>query len=88
MIGMRKLTLMIILLTIFEGANAQKNDSYWVVETEGKAKHSVVKIYDSSNNLLNETKADHVIDIAKKKERRRLNRLLKHQDSQLLWSKR
>lgn len=85
---MKKLTLIAILLTVFAGLHAQSKTNYWVVETEAKAKNSVVKIYDSNNNLVNESKADRVIDITKKKERRRLNKMVKQHDNQLLWSKR
>jgi hypothetical protein len=67
----------------------QRREGYWVVETEGKtAKQSVVRIYDAGNNLVNERTVNRLIDINKKTERRRLNRLLKQQESQLLWSKR
>jgi hypothetical protein len=85
---MKTFLLIALLATGFAGANAQKKDNYWVVETEGKSKNSMVKIYDSSNNLLTESKVDRVIDITRKKEKRRLNRMLKQHDSQLLWSKR
>jgi hypothetical protein len=86
---MRKLTIIAFLLTVFAVANAQKKENYWVVETDGKtARHSIVKIYDGANNLVNERKIDRLIDINRKKERRRLNRMLRQQDSQLLWSKR
>ncbi|HMJ69180.1 MAG TPA: hypothetical protein VK508_09795 [Cyclobacteriaceae bacterium] len=82
---MKKIALMVALLTVCAGAYAQK---YWVVETESKtARVSIVKIYDTSNNLLSETKIDRLIDINKKKERRRLNRMVR-QSSALLWSKR
>jgi hypothetical protein len=82
---MKKLALIAALLTLCAGAYAQ---NYWVVEAESKtAKTSVVKIYDAANNLVNETKIDHRIDINKKKERRRLNRMAR-QPNALLWSKR
>lgn len=82
---MKTLALVALLWTAFGTAQAQ---TFWVVETEGKtAKRSVVKIYDAANNLVQERTVDRLIDIRKKKERRRLNRMLRQQD-QLLWSKR
>jgi hypothetical protein len=89
MIDMKKFTLIVTLLAVFGGVSAQKNETYWVVETEGRmAKQSVVRIYDASNNLVKETTIDRLIDINKKKERRKLNRMLKQQGNDLLWSKR
>lgn len=86
---MKKMTIIAFLLTAFTVANAQKKETYWVVETEGKmAKNSVVKIYGLANDLLNESKVDRVIDISKKKERRRLNRMARQFEGPLLWSKR
>jgi hypothetical protein len=82
---MKKLTLTVALAAVCAGAYAQ---NYWVVETKGKtSKESVVKVYDAANNLVSETKIDRLIDIDKKKERRKLNRRVRQQGD-LLWSKR
>lgn len=82
---------LVLTLTVLAATAAygQKKETYWVVETEGKtAKQSIVRIYDVANNLVSEKTVDRLIDINKKKERRKLNRMLRHQDGPLLWSKR
>lgn len=85
---MKAIVLMISVLAA-SATYGQRRDTYWVVETQGKtAKQSIVRIYDAGNNLVNEKTINRLIDINKKVERRRLNRMLRHQDSQLLWSKR
>lgn len=85
---MKKLVMTAVLLTAFAAANAQ-DKNYWVVETKGEHKdRSVVKIYDTNNNLITETNVARVIDINKRKERKKLNRMLKETNSAALWSKR
>lgn len=85
---MRTTIMTVFFLAVCAAGFAQKKETYWVVEMEGKtATYSIVKIYDVANNLVTERRVDRAIDIHKKKERRRLNRMLKQQD-QLLWSKR
>lgn len=71
-----------LMLTLAAGYS----QNYWVVETDKKGT-SVVKIYDAKNTLLSESKSSRRIDINKRKERKRLNRLLKQYDEPL-WSKR
>lgn len=75
---MRKLVFTVTLLAVFAGANAQEKTktNYWVVETNAKSSEkSIVRIYDSQNNLVNETDVDRVIDVRSKKERKMLNRM-------------
>jgi len=67
-------------------AKAQNTQSYWVVETE-KEKGSIVKIYNSENQLISESKVARRIDVNKKKERKMLNKLVKQHEA-LAWSKR
>lgn len=52
------------------------SQNYWVVETD-KSKTTIVKIYNSDNQLVNEKKVDRRIDVNKKRERRMLDKFAK-----------
>jgi hypothetical protein len=85
---MRKLAITVTLLVVLGTAYAQDKANYWVVETSGKtATETIVKIYDANHNVIRETRVDRLIDIKKRKERKKLNRMVKDVNP-VLWSKR
>jgi hypothetical protein len=55
-----------------------KGELYWVVETnKNVTDYSLVKIYDSDNNLLHEVAVENRLDIQKRKDRKKLVAIVK-----------
>ena len=77
---------MIMTMGLVLTAAAAFSQNYWVVENE-KRNVSIVKIYDSNNQLVSESRIEKRIDINKRKVRRMLYKLAGQNDA-LLWSKR
>jgi len=73
---MRKLAITITLLVVCAGAHAQEKTNYWVVEMNSRNPgKTLVRIYDTENNLVEESNVDRKIDIGSRKERKMLNRM-------------
>ena len=70
---------MILTMGLVLTTAAAFSQNYWVVETS-KENISIIKIYNSDNQLVSESKTEKRIDINKKKHRRMLDALA--------WSKR
>jgi len=84
--SMKKLMITAALMVTMVVAKAQ---NYWVVETD-KTNVSVVKIYDSKDQLISESKLARRIDITKRKHRKRLDQMVRSRENSGLpvWSKR
>ncbi len=72
---MKKIVVAMILCSFALVANAQQKENYWVVETQLNSNSSVIRVYHDGDQLLAEISVDRVIDITRKKERRRLAKL-------------
>jgi len=58
------------------GVNAQRG--YWVIESNVNSRnYTIVRVYDLSNQLIKETLLNKKVDIARGRDRRMLDRMLK-----------
>ena len=78
---MKRIILSTLLLLITFGLQAQTKKTtpaYWVVETNIEQKnYSIIRLYDSSNQLIHEVRMDgYCFDVTKSKHRKKLNLLL------------
>ena len=69
----------LLLITLALQAQIKGSPTYWVVETNINQKNfSIVRLYDSSNNLVHEVKMEGVyFDATRSKHRKMLDQLLK-----------
>lgn len=72
---MKKVVFAMVLSGFALLAKAQQKENYWVVETQLNSNSSVIRVYQDGNQLLAEISVDRVIDITRKRERRRLAKL-------------
>ena len=67
-----------MVLIIFAAAAQER--AYWVVETNSASNDkSIVRIYGKENQLIGETTVDRNIDITRRKERKKLDQLVRAQ---------